>query len=152
VLFRSQGDRLANAIRAAGEEVPLEELQRLITLLEPMQRLTTSFRFEAGSTRPDAQSRANISQLARALEAGRYDGRRLVFVGFSDGDGAAGGNQRIAMKRARVVRNSVLELAETAIPDRALIEIAAFGEVLPMACDDSDWGRQVNRRVEVWVR
>jgi phosphate transport system substrate-binding protein len=28
----------------------------------------------------------------------------------------------------------------------------AYGEALPMACDDSDWGRRVNRRVEVWLR
>ncbi len=148
----SQGNRLANAIRAAGDEVSLEELQRLITLLEPMQRLTTSFRFEAGSTRPDAQSRANVSQLARAIEAGTYDGKTLTFVGFSDGDGAASGNQRIALKRANAVRDAVISLAESTNPDRVQTEVAAFGEALPMACDDSDWGRQVNRRVELWVR
>jgi len=148
----AQGDRLANAIRAAGEEVPLDEIQRLITLIEPMTRLTTSFRFETGSTRPDAQSRANVAQLARALETGTYDGKQLVFVGFSDGDGPASGNKRIAAKRAQAVRDAVLALAETANPERVMIEVAAFGEALPMACDDSDWGRQVNRRVEVWVR
>jgi phosphate transport system substrate-binding protein len=152
IRLNAQGDRLANAILAAGQEVPLEELQRMISLLEPMQRLTTSFRFEAGSTRPDAQSRANIAQLARALEAGRYDGQRLVFVGFSDGDGPATGNQRIARKRANAVKNAVVKLAETASLERIEIEVAAFGEAMPMACDDSDWGRQANRRVEVWVR
>jgi phosphate transport system substrate-binding protein len=36
--------------------------------------------------------------------------------------------------------------------DRVDISVAAFGEALPMACDDSAWGREVNRRVEVWVR
>jgi phosphate transport system substrate-binding protein len=30
--------------------------------------------------------------------------------------------------------------------------VDAFGEAMPMACDDTAWGRQVNRRVEVWVR
>ena len=148
----AQGQRLANAIQAAGEEVDLAELQRLIGLLDGMQRLTTSFRFETGSTRPDAQSRANIAQLSRALEAGVYDAKRLVFVGFSDGEGAASGNQKIAMKRAKTVRDAVVKAAETANLDRVQIEVAAFGEALPMACDDSDWGRQVNRRVEVWLR
>jgi phosphate transport system substrate-binding protein len=152
ISLNAQGDRLANAIRAAGDEVPMAELQRMITLLEPMQRLTTSFRFEAGSARPDAQSRANVTQLARALESGRYDGQRLVFVGFSDGDGPSGGNQRISRKRANAVKNAIVKLAETASLERIEIEVAAFGEALPMACDDSDWGRQANRRVEVWVR
>lgn len=148
----SQGQRLANAIQAAGDEVDLAELQRLVALLGGMQRLTTSFRFETGSSRPDAQSRANIAQLARAMEAGVYDAKRMIFVGFSDGEGAAEGNRKIAMKRAEAVRDAVIKAAETANPDRLQIEVAAFGEALPMACDDSDWGRQVNRRVEVWLR
>ena len=148
----AQGDRLANAIQGAGPELKLEELQRLVATMKPMARLTTSFRFEAGSTRPDAQSRANIRQLARALEVGTYDARRLLFVGFSDGEGAAGGNRRIAMKRAQTVRDAVLAAAETVDLDRVEIGVEAFGEALPMACDDSAWGRQVNRRVEVWVQ
>jgi len=56
------------------------------------------------------------------------------------------------MKRAEAVRDAVIKAAETANPDSLQIEVAAFGEALPMACDDSDWGRQVNRRVEVWLR
>jgi phosphate transport system substrate-binding protein len=152
ISMNAQGDRLANAIAAAGTEVPLEELQRLVNRLAGLQRLTTSFRFEPGSTRPDAQSRSNIQQLARALEAGAYDARELLFVGFSDGDGGAAANQSIAMKRAEAVRDAVIAAAETANIDRTEIAVEAFGEALPMACDDQRWGRQVNRRVEVWVR
>ncbi|WP_293572908.1 phosphate ABC transporter substrate-binding/OmpA family protein [Phaeobacter sp.] len=150
--MNAQGDRLANAIAGAGAEVSLQELQRLITGLSGLQRLTTSFRFEPGSTRPDAQSRSNILQLARALEAGEYDARRLVFVGFSDGDGGAEANRAIAMKRAEAVRDAVIAAAETANLERTQIDLDAFGEALPMACDDQRWGRQVNRRVEIWVQ
>ncbi|MDE4134347.1 phosphate ABC transporter substrate-binding/OmpA family protein [Phaeobacter sp. QD34_3] len=147
-----QGDRIANAIQAAGPEVDLEELQRLVKTLRGFTRLTTSFRFEPGSTRPDAQSRSNIEQLSRALEAGVHDASRLLFVGFSDGDGPAAMNRQIALKRAKSVRDAVIAAAETANLDRVEIEVAAFGEALPMACDDSAWGREANRRVEVWVR
>lgn len=147
-----QGARLANAVLSAGPEVPLEELQRMVRLLDKLTRLTTSFRFESGSVRPDAQSRANIARLAQALEAGEYDSRRLLFVGFSDGEGDAAGNWRIARARAEAVRDAVLAAAQMVTSHRVAIEVAAFGEALPMACDDSDWGRQVNRRVEVWVQ
>lgn len=147
-----QGERFANAILAAGPEIPLEELQRMVKMLEPMTRLTTSFRFDAGSARPDAQSRSNVAQLARALEAGDYDARRLVFVGFSDGDGPASGNRRISESRARAVRDAVLKEARAADLHQVEVEVAAFGEALPMACDDSAWGRKVNRRVEIWVQ
>ncbi len=147
-----QGDRLANAITAGGSEVGLEELQRMIETLRPMSRLSLSFRFEAGSSRPDAQSRSNILHLAQALEGGAYDGRKLVFVGFSDGDGPADSNIRIAVRRAKTVRNSVLNAVETAVPDSVDISVEGFGEAMPMACDDTEWGRKVNRRVEVWFQ
>lgn len=150
--INAQGDRFANAIAQAGVEVGLEELQRMVRVLGPLKRLTTTFRFEAGSIRLDAQSRSNAEQLARAMELGHYDARRLVFVGFSDGDGPAGTNRDIALRRAETVQRAVMRAAETANLERIGLELDAFGEAMPMACDDTAWGRQVNRRVEVWVR
>ena len=147
-----QGNRFANAIITAGIETPLEELQRMTATLVPMARLTTSFRFEAGSIRLDAQSRSNVQQLARALEQGQYDARRLMFVGFSDGEGVARANREIALRRAEAVQRAVSAAAVTANLSRIDLRVDAFGEAMPIACDDSEWGRQANRRVEVWVR
>ena len=152
IAINEQGDRFANAILRAGGEVGLDELQRMVRTLAPLKRLSTTFRFEAGSARLDAQSRSNVQQLARALEVGRYDARRLVFVGFSDGEGPASANRTIAMRRAEAVQAAVTRAAETASLDRIDLGVEAYGEAMPMACDDSAWGRQVNRRVEVWVR
>ena len=148
----AQGNRFANAISRAGDEVGLPELQRMVSLLSPMQRLTTTFRFEQGSTRLDAQSRSNVEQLARELEAGVYDTRQLYFVGFSDGEGSARINREISLRRAEAVRSAVIAAAETANLTRIGLDVDAFGEAMPMACDDSAWGRLVNRRVEVWLR
>jgi phosphate transport system substrate-binding protein len=148
----AQGYRFANAITSGGAEVSLEELQRMTRTLYGMARLTTSFRFETGSVRLDAQSRSNVQQLARALEQGKYDARRILLVGFSDGDGPAEANRNIALRRAEAVRRAVQAAAETANFERIQLDVDAFGEALPMACDDSAWGRQANRRVEVWVR
>ncbi len=148
----AQGDRLANAIASAGKEIDLEQLQEMVETMAKMKRLSTSFRFQTGSTKLDAQSRSNVHQLARAIEAGRYDARRLLFVGFSDGEGPATGNRQIAKKRAEVVKAAVLAAAETADLEQLNMETHAFGEAMPMACDDSAWGRQVNRRVEIWVQ
>ena len=152
ISLASQGDRLANAVAVAEGEAGLADLKRMVAVLSPMRRLSTSFRFEPGSARLDAQSRSNVQQLARALEAGEYDGRTLTFVGFSDGQGPASGNLEIAGKRAVSVRDAVIRTAEATDLARVAMEIDAFGEAMPMACDDTVWGRQVNRRVEVWVR
>lgn len=147
-----QGDRFANALLSAGAEISLDELRTMTETLVPLSRLTTSFRFEPGSARLDAQSRSNVAQLADAMDMGTYDARRVLIVGFSDGVGPAPSNLRIAMARAQAVQTALLAATETGVPDRIDLGVAAFGEALPMACDDSDWGRQVNRRVEIWVR
>ncbi|WP_372610374.1 phosphate ABC transporter substrate-binding/OmpA family protein [Aquicoccus sp.] len=148
----AQGNRLANAIAAAGPEDGLAKLQDMLKKLQDMKRLSTSFRFEAGSVKLDAQSRSNIQLLARALESGRYDGREILFVGFSDGAGSAESNLAISQRRAEAVEKAVRTAAETANFDRLTMGYTGFGEAMPMACDDSAWGRQVNRRVEVWLR
>jgi phosphate transport system substrate-binding protein len=147
-----QGNRLANAIRNAGEEVPLTEIQRLVSTLDGARRLSVTFRFRDGSKELDAQSRSNVLLLARALETGTIGAGELTFVGFSDGLGVAEANQRLSRERASSVRTAVLNEAATADPSRVSLKVEGFGEAMPMACDDSEWGRQINRRVEVWSR
>ncbi|MEE9387827.1 MAG: phosphate ABC transporter substrate-binding/OmpA family protein [Paracoccaceae bacterium] len=147
-----QGNRLANAIHAAGDEIKLPELKRLVGAMDGARRLSVTFRFDDGSSRLNAQSRSNIALLAHALETGGISAKNLIFVGFSDGEGSADANQKLSKNRAASVRTAVLQQAAAADPGRVSIGIEGFGEALPMACDDTDWGRQINRRVEVWVR
>ena len=150
--FQGQGARFAYAIDQAGGEIDLAELQRLVRTLSGYSRLTVTYRFEGGSSALDAQSRSNVALLAEALERGVFDDRSLLFVGFSDGDGPAAINLRISRSRAGAVRDAVRAAARTFDPSRLTLGIEAFGEAMPMACDEVEWGRGVNRRVEVWLK
>jgi phosphate transport system substrate-binding protein len=145
-----QGARLANAIAAVGEEVPISALQRAVRQLDGARRLTTTFRFRDGATRLDPLSEDNLSRLVRDLDAGLYAKREIILAGFSDGQGPLSANRDISLARAEAVRNALAEAV--AEPDALRLVARGFGEVLPLACDDTDWGRQANRRVEVWVR
>ncbi len=147
----AQGDRLANAIRIAGAEIGLEALQNMINLLGRQKRLSITFRFEGGSTLLDEASRSNVALLAHLLESGWFDSRKLTFVGFSDGQGAAEVNLRLSQRRAETVRDAVRSSVEALVTGGPELLVAAFGEAMPMACDDTAWGRKVNRRVEVWL-
>lgn len=147
-----QGQRLANAIRAAGDGTSLDELKRMVALSSQTARLTLTFRFRGGSAALDAPSRSNVMLLASALESGRFDGRSVVFVGFSDGMGDATQNLQLSQRRAEAVRDAVLAEIEAFDPEAVAISTDGFGEAMPMACDDAPWGRHVNRRVEIWVK
>ena len=146
----AQGERLRNAIHAAGVDVELSELQAIVDVLGGAERLSTTLRFNPGGADLDIQSRASVARLAATIERGAFDGRRLIFAGFSDSDGRSSVNTRLSLRRAGVVRDAVAA-AGLGAPDRVTLESVGFGEAMPMACDDSDWGRAVNRRVEVWL-
>lgn len=147
-----QGARFAASIPRAGTHVPLSDLQSMVDVIGVAQRLSMTFRLASGSSILDAQSKSNIQQLAAEIRRGRFDGKTLILAGFSDGQGDAQLNKELSLKRA----NGVLsDLNRTVGADELTdlkIETYGFGEALPMACDDTRWGRNVNRRVEVWVR
>lgn len=152
IALNAQGDRLARAVVNAGDEVPLAELQRFVGLVAEAERLTTTFRFRGGSARLDALSQGNVARLARGLESGTFDGSELLFLGFSDASGAAQANRAISQRRAEAVRSAVRAEAHGADFSRVRLRAEAFGEAIPMACEDTEWGQKSNRRVEVWLR
>lgn len=150
--FNIQGNRLAHAIAAAGTDTDLTDLQEMVATLSGRKRLSTTFRFEGGSTRLDIPSRESAARLARALETDAFDGQDILFVGFSDGDGQAEANKALSLRRASAVLSQVRNASIATNFSRVTMNSAGLGEVLPVACDDTDWGRAANRRVEVWVK
>ncbi len=147
----ADGLRLINAIQGAGEETTLADLKRLVDLMDGADRLSLTFRFQDGSNQLDAGSAENLTDLARLLEAGVFADQALVLAGFSDGSGAAKANLDLSLNRATGVL-AALKQAAPSLRDDQLPQVAAFGEALPMACDETGPGRRLNRRVELWLR
>ncbi|MGI9394717.1 MAG: OmpA family protein [Boseongicola sp.] len=150
IAFSEQGERIAHSVLEAGDDVAaMSEMRRMLRSLATGARLTLTFRFRDGSSDLDEQSRSNIRRLADAIDDGNFNGKELLFVGFSDGPGERDANLRLSLQRAKSVYNAVASIAGNA-PVKYATD--AFGEAMPMACDEVQWGREVNRRVEVWVR
>jgi len=145
------GLRLINAIQGAGEETSLDDLKRLVDVMDGADRLSFTFRFEDGSSTLDATSQGNIADLALLLGSGSFAFDRLILAGFSDGSGAATANLDLSRERAETVL-AALRAAAPDLPEDRLPEVMAFGEALPLACDETAAGRRINRRVELWVR
>jgi phosphate transport system substrate-binding protein len=147
----ADGLRLINAIQGAGEETTLADLKRLVDVMDGADRLSFTFRFEDGSSTLDAHSRGNIEDLARLLDSDGFRGEVMILAGFSDGSGAASANLALSQTRAEAVLAS-LQAATPDLPPDRLPQVMAFGEALPMACDETGAGRRLNRRVELWLR
>ena len=146
----ADGLRLLNAILGAGEDVTLDDLKRLAGIMDGADRVSLTFRFEDGSSTLDAQSQDNLGDLAQLIAAGQFRNQKLVLAGFSDGSGAAEANLALSVDRAAKVAQELAAIApDLAASDLPVVE--GFGEALPMACDETAIGRQLNRRVELWV-
>lgn len=147
----ADGLRLINAIQGAGEETTLADLKRLVDLMDGADRVSLTFRFADGTLDLDTHSRENLADLARLLESGQFDGQTLILAGFSDGSGQARANFDLSLDRAYRVLLALKEAAPT-LPEDRLPRVVAFGEALPMACDETAAGRRLNRRVELWLK
>ena len=147
----ADGLRLINAIQGAGDETTLADLKRLVDVMDGADRLSLTFRFDDGSDQMDASSRENLLDLARLLEAGIFQGQTLYLAGFSDGSGSAKDNMNLSLTRANTVL-AALQIAAPSTPLKRLPMVMAFGEALPLACDETAPGRRLNRRVEVWLK
>ena len=145
------GLRLINAIKGAGDETTLTDLKRLVDVMDGADRLSLTFRFEDGTDQMDAASRENLTDLARLLEADIFQGQTLFLAGFSDGTGPAKDNMDLSQARAEGVLGA-LKIAAPALSADQMPVVVAFGEAMPMACDETGPGRRLNRRVEVWLK
>jgi phosphate transport system substrate-binding protein len=153
VPFTAQGSRLADAVTTGADAAGLAEVQRMVADLRDFGRLTVAFRFRDGSSDLDSHSRSNVALVADAFDRGAFDTADLIVAGFSDGQGDAASNLRLSRQRARAVREAILSAMTPPVRDAAMaMDVRGYGEAAPIACDEVDWGRHLNRRVEIWVR
>jgi phosphate transport system substrate-binding protein len=112
------------------------------------ERLSLTYRFAFGSEELDTKARQDIQRLARYLQKNSAP-PQLLLAGFTDDVGSASANVELARKRADAVRRELVALgAQRYARD---MQVEGFGKVLPVACNDTELGRQKNRRVEVFV-
>jgi phosphate transport system substrate-binding protein len=109
-------------------------------------KLNIIFRFQSGSTQLDAKALADVKRLVDLLHNSNYQGRQILLFGFSDNYGASRLNLRISKQRAQ----SVADQLQTRGLAPSLV--TGYGKALPMAPNESEEGREQNRRVEIWLR
>ncbi|MEM6939088.1 MAG: phosphate ABC transporter substrate-binding/OmpA family protein [Pseudomonadota bacterium] len=152
VARRSQAADSERARQMRTTQVPNSERRYVSAMMEAMEtydRLSTTFRFRTGSSQLDERAVVDMERLTAYLET-QPPGTSVKLVGFTDSVGKFSNNLRLATGRAAQVRDALLAHAGNRIADLKL-ETAAFGEIAPAACNISDSGRAINRRVEVWI-
>jgi outer membrane protein OmpA-like peptidoglycan-associated protein len=101
------------------------------------------FDFDSDVIRGEA--RENLDELAASLD--EYDDSDLLIVGHTDAKGTESYNQDLSERRAASARRYLTSRGV----DGARIDIRGRGEYEPVASNETESGRQLNRRVEVAI-
>ncbi|SFJ88932.1 phosphate ABC transporter substrate-binding/OmpA family protein [Jannaschia pohangensis] len=144
------GDRARQLLDPAADAYEGGLMREMLGTMVDYDRLSTTFRFRTGASKLDERAVIDMARLVEYLE-NKPENAKLMFVGFTDDIGAFDSNRTLSVARAEQV---MTELQAFAGDKLAGVEMAAigFGEIAPSACNSSDTGRAINRRVEVWIQ
>lgn len=101
------------------------------------------FAFDSDSILPEAGT--NLRELAASLQ--KYPDSQLLIVGHTDNVGDGSYNQRLSERRS----NSAAAFLAAQGVARTRLAASGKGESEPVTTNDTDAGRQQNRRVEVAI-
>ena len=149
-----QSDRMAGLPSARTLKGDIREPSiQLVRDTQETIRLSATMRFRFNSIQLDNKALNDVDILAEFLRflVETKSAKKLVLVGFTDSVGALDKNIAISLVRANAVRQALL--GKLRDPQYAkLLDVRGYGPALPVACNDSEFGRDKNRRVEVWLR
>ncbi|OQX14917.1 MAG: hypothetical protein BWK76_13870, partial [Desulfobulbaceae bacterium A2] len=118
--------------------------QRYLASIQGNKRLSLNFRFRPNSTELDNRALRDIDRIVEFLKNQPVE--HILLIGFADNQGEYHYNTTLALDRSKTVRD---ELRSHGIP---VSEILSASEEIPVASNLTNHGREMNRRVEIWVR
>jgi phosphate transport system substrate-binding protein len=108
--------------------------------------LNVNFRFRTGGKELDNKALDDLDRVTTYLASPVARGKQVLLIGFADNKGSPKFNLELSIERAKIVAHQFASrgvLAETS---------TGFGSAVPVASNETDEGREKNRRVEVWMK
>ncbi|MFK7751770.1 MAG: substrate-binding domain-containing protein [Sedimentitalea sp.] len=149
--LNTQGLRVTHTLMGNESIEGLETTRRMLELMSYADRLSTTIRFDGGAMDLDSEDYQQLEMLADLIRSDDYDGAKFYFMGFSDSVGRADLNQFIALQRAEIVRQALISRYPE-LSGRIEAKSVGYGELSPLACNETRPGRIKNRRVEIWAQ
>lgn len=141
---------VAEAQRASLATAVAESGASVLRMPDGQLQINVPSDFSFGSDHAEirAEGRRVLDNLVAALRAPEFRALRIRVVGFTDSVGGAAANDALSLSRATSVRNYLASRGVAA--DR--LEAEGRGERDPIAPNDKDYGRALNRRIEIYLR
>jgi outer membrane protein OmpA-like peptidoglycan-associated protein len=137
------GHQMDKQAEELAEELENAEVERVGEGIQVTFDSGILFDFDSSNLRPEARS--NLRELASSLNT--YEGTRVLVVGHTDSMGTDAYNQGLSQRRATAAKVYLMDLGIAG----HRIDAVGRGESEPVATNETDAGRQENRRVEVAI-
>ena len=108
-------------------------------------RVPLMIQFDLNSAEIRPVSAKQLGELAQALKNERLAGRKILIEGHADSRGSDGYNQSLSKRRARSIKRFLVR--NFAFPE-GRFQTKSYGETRPLAPNDTEVHRAMNRRVE----
>jgi outer membrane protein OmpA-like peptidoglycan-associated protein len=135
----------ANTVAAIQALFTRSEGQVLLDDRDVVLRLH-GLRFASARAEIPAQSVAILDKVAEAVQA--LPGAHVVVEGHTDSSGRADKNKKLSQERAQAVRTWLIQ--EAGLDPRRVTAIG-HGSSRPVATNETDAGRALNRRIEITI-
>lgn len=135
-----QMDQQAKEIRTAIPGATVERVGEGIQVT-----FASGLLYDFDSDRIRAESAANLRNLAASLK--KYPDTDALIVGHTDAQGSDTYNQQLSQRRAAAAADF---LAAEGVP-AGRVRVTGRGELEPIATNETEAGRQANRRIEVAI-
>lgn len=140
---RSGGDCEASKTNML-HELRYKWVTRNEDVIETLDAVAILYRYDSDQEIMTPAVEAYSAKLAERLKAG---GGRVILTGHTDADGDAAYNLELGMKRAGEYKQHLVGLGV----DESRIEVRSKGETEPVASNETEEGKQRNRRVTVQI-
>ncbi|QDG51975.1 hypothetical protein FIV42_14875 [Persicimonas caeni] len=134
--FREIAGKFASMVESGKLSVKIRDGKMVI-------ELANNILFDTGSTRIKDDGKAALNELAGVLQ--QIKKRDFLVAGHTDDVGQAEANWELSTKRAV----EVVQLLEESGVDPTKLAAAGYGEYDPVASNETDEGKALNRRIEI---
>ena len=142
------GDRLdhaRDALDGGHTRVRAPDVKAFEAATSGADRVSITFRFQAGTDALDSRAVADIARLAALMQTPAYKDASLSLIGFSSATGDYVDNRELSRERANAVRD---RLMAAGIQN---VNAIGVGPMAAVACNLDPSTSPLNQRVEVWI-
>jgi phosphate transport system substrate-binding protein len=137
---------VAQDVMAAAQPISKTAPDEYKALTQDAERLSLDLRFSTTDLAKDSKAQADLDRVVSMVADEGGARNRILLFGFTDNAGGSEQSQIASLSRAKVVEK---EFIQRGIKPAV---VRGFGSDLPVASNDTAEGREMNRRVEIWMK